>query len=216
MPFASIFVSFFGSVSEHADLLVFEGPPMRFSYFSKLQTLKNRSKINQKTLSDLSYAFSLLFDRFGFDFDLQFGAVWPLRAFKICPKSDLETEPEDSGKTSFLRAHPGHPHTAYNIWIYQKDRPEGRFSACLITPKRSTRRSLFGTCSGKPAPKSDKGNLCADDELESKVGKHKNSAWDLLLVHGQCNEIHDFEQVATCKKIKEDIVQNMLGLLFEG
>ena len=48
------------------------------------------------------------------------------------------------------------------------------------------------TCSGKPAPKSDKGNICADDELESKVGEHKNSAWDLLRVHAQCNEIHSF------------------------
>ena len=53
------------------------------------------------------------------------------------------------------------------------------------------------TCSGKPAPKSDKGNVCADDELESKVGGHKKSACD---VHGQCNEIHDFRQVATCTK----------------
>ena len=52
----------------------------------------------------------------------------------------------------FLRAYPGRPPTAYNVWIHQKDRPEGRFSACLNTPKRSTRRSLFGTCSGKPAP----------------------------------------------------------------
>ena len=109
------------------------------------------------------------------------------------------------------------------------------------------------TCSGKPAPKSDKGNVCADDELESKVGEHKKSACDL---HGQCNEIHDFRQVARCtkklkkhcitrskehqhpwkkhgttcqkskricakttaklSKIKENIVQNVLGLLFEG
>ena len=43
------------------------------------------------------------------------------------------------------------------------------------------------TCSGKPAPKSDNGNACADDELESKVVEHKDSAWDL---HGQFNEIH--------------------------
>ena len=45
------------------------------------------------------------------------------------------------------------------------------------------------TCSGKPAPKSDKGNVGTDDELKSRVGEHKNSAWDL---HGQCYEIHDF------------------------
>ena len=45
------------------------------------------------------------------------------------------------------------------------------------------------TCSGKPAPKSDKGNVCADDELESKVVEHKDSAWDL---HGQFNETHGF------------------------
>ena len=57
------------------------------------------------------------------------------------------------------------------------------------------------TCSGKPAPKSDKGNVCADDVLESKVGEHKKSACDL---HGQCNEIHDFRQVARCtKKLKK-------------
>ena len=53
------------------------------------------------------------------------------------------------------------------------------------------------TCSGKPAPKSDKGNVCADDELESKVGEHNKNACDL---HGQCNEIHDFRQVATYTK----------------
>ena len=45
------------------------------------------------------------------------------------------------------------------------------------------------TCSGKPAPKSDNGNACADDELESKVVEHKDSAWDL---HGQFNERHGF------------------------
>ena len=43
-----------------------------------------------------------------------------------------------------------HVQTNQKVW------PVGRFSACLNTPKSTTRRSLFGTCSGKPAPKSER------------------------------------------------------------
>ena len=80
--FCPIFVSFFGYVFEHADFLIFEGPLMRFAYFSKVQALKNRSKFDEKTSSNSGHAFCSLFDGFGLHFDLQFGAVWPPRAFK--------------------------------------------------------------------------------------------------------------------------------------
>ena len=55
---------------------------MKNQYEVKVQTLKNRSKIKGKTVSESGSAFCRLFDRFGLDFDLQFGAVWPPRAFK--------------------------------------------------------------------------------------------------------------------------------------
>ena len=76
------FVSFVGYVFEHADFLIFEGPLMRFAYFSRVQALKNRSKFDEKTSSNSGHAFCSLFDGFGLHFDLQFGAVWPPRAFK--------------------------------------------------------------------------------------------------------------------------------------
>ena len=47
--FCPIFVSFFGYVFEHADFSIFEGPLMRFAYFSKVQAFKNQSNIEEKT-----------------------------------------------------------------------------------------------------------------------------------------------------------------------
>ena len=49
------------------------------------------------------------------------------------------------------------------------------------------------TCSGKPAPKSDKGNVSADDELESKAGENKNNAWDLHEM--KCNMYKKFKSI---------------------
>ena len=80
--FCPIFVSFFGYVFEHADFLIFEGPLMRFAYFSRVQAVKNRSKFDEKTSSNSGHAFCSLFDGFGLHLDLQFGAVWLPRPFK--------------------------------------------------------------------------------------------------------------------------------------
>ena len=81
------------------------------------------------------------------------------------------------------------------IWPRKKRVPPSSCAALPVAPLPPI------TCSGKPAPKSDKGNVCADDELESKVGEHKKNACDL---HGQCNDIHDFRQVARCtNKLKK-------------
>ena len=55
---------------------------MKNQYEVKVQTLKNRSNMDEKASSESTHAFCSLFDRFGLDFDLQFGAVWPPRAFK--------------------------------------------------------------------------------------------------------------------------------------
>ena len=55
---------------------------MKNQYEIKVQTLKHRSKIDEKASLESTDAFCSLFDRFGLDFDLQFGAVWPLRAFQ--------------------------------------------------------------------------------------------------------------------------------------
>ena len=73
--FASIFMSLLGYFLEYGDFLIFEGSPMRFAYFCKVQTLKNRSNIYEKTKSDSGHAFCSLLDGFGLDFDLHFGAV---------------------------------------------------------------------------------------------------------------------------------------------
>ena len=76
------FREFFRVSFRTCRFLDFEGLLMRLSYFSRVQTLKIRSTINEKTSSESGSAFCPLFDRFGLDFDLQFGAVWPPRAFQ--------------------------------------------------------------------------------------------------------------------------------------
>ena len=92
---------------------------MKNPYEVKVQTLTNRSTIEEKTSSESGSAFCSLFDRFGLDFDLQFGAVWPPRAFqKRVQNQTSKTSPGlvgDLDTRGSLRCSPGRPPTAYNV-----------------------------------------------------------------------------------------------------
>ena len=88
---------------------------MKNQHEVKVQTLTNRSKIEEKTSSESGSAFCSLFDRFGLDFDLQFGAVWPPRAFQKRVQNQTSKTSRKIADFFFLQAYPGRPSTAYNV-----------------------------------------------------------------------------------------------------
>ena len=80
------FVSFFHQWSIQFSInfpnLRIWGLYMKNQYEIKVQTLKNRSKIDEKASSESTDAFCSLFDRFCLDVYRHCGAVWPPRAFQ--------------------------------------------------------------------------------------------------------------------------------------
>ena len=65
---------------------------------------------------------------------------------------------------------------------------------------KKDRWSLFGTCSGKPAPKSDNGNACVEHEPEQKVEKARAAMANCKTCTRKTWKLDCIENVKTLQK----------------